>query len=170
VRSCKKCPLSQGRILAVPGEGPEGAHILLLGEAPGRFEDRTGRPFVGQAGKLLDKALEEAGLRRDEVFITSVVKCRPPNNREPKHEEIESCRAYLNRQIEALKPNVVVALGRVAFAALTGKKGGITRGKVSDLGDIKLVTTYHPAVALHGRPTWFKYIVKDLKRASKLSQ
>lgn len=166
VSACKKCRLCKGRAIAVPGEGPDGASMMLLGEAPGRIEDRTGRPFVGPAGRMLDKALSGAGLRREEVFITSVVKCRPPENREPEGDEIDACRRYLERQVDALRPRVIVLLGRVACAAITGRKGRIQRGPAGRYRGASLFATYHPAVALHGRPRWLEALSSDLREAA----
>jgi DNA polymerase len=166
VSACTKCSLSKGRTMAVPGVGPDGASIMLLGEAPGRMEDRTGRPFVGPAGRMLDKALSEAGLRREEVFITSVVKCRPPENREPERDEIDACRRYLERQVDALRPRVIVLLGRVACAAITGRKGRMQRGSCGSYRGASLFATYHPAVALHGRPQWLGVLTSDLREAA----
>jgi len=166
VRGCTRCPLAKGRKNAVPGEGGRGG-LMLVGEAPGRSEDEQGRPFVGPAGKKLDEALRKAGVERREVFITSVVKCRPPGNREPKPEEVAACRGYLERQVEAVGPKAIVLLGRVAYSAFTGKKGRMKRGLIGELGGAKLYATYHPAVALHGRPSWLKVIVEDIKVAAK---
>ena len=157
-----KCELCKGRLNAVPGEGPRDARLMLVGEAPGKFEDRSGRPFVGQAGRLLDGALLEVGLSRNELFITSVVKCRPPDNRVPKREETEACLEYLKRQVAALRPKVIITLGRVSYAALTGSKGNIQRGPAGEYMGVKLISTYHPAVALHGHPQWIRFLIKDL--------
>src|SRR5256886_3081573 len=120
VRSCTLCRLHSGRIHAVPGEGPLDANVFLIGEAPGREEDATGAPFVGSAGKILDKALAAARILRSSVFITNVVKCRPPANRGPRSDEIESCRPYLMTQIAAVRPKVAVTLGSTALKALLG--------------------------------------------------
>ncbi len=160
--SCTKCRLCYGRTNAVPGEGLANARILLIGEAPGRNEDKTGRPFVGQAGRLLERALSSAGLRREEVFITSVVKCRPPGNRTPKPDEIEACRSYLDRQVDALSPSIIVALGRVAVKEVAGSKGNLVRGQAGVFRGVSVYSTYHPAAALHGRPELFKALVEDL--------
>jgi uracil-DNA glycosylase family 4 len=170
VSTCRKCRLWEGRTVAVPGEGPIGSRILLLGEAPGRNEDASGRPFVGRAGHLLDRALQQAGLNREDVFITSVVKCRPPENREPKDDEIEACRGYLERQVDIMKPKVILLLGRVAIGSLAGRKGRILRGPIGPYRGALLFATYHPGVALHGRPDWLGLLVKDLERASDLAR
>lgn len=112
VRECRNCNLWQSRILAVPGEGPEPAAVMFVGEAPGEREDRTGLPFQGNAGRVFNKVLVGAGLRWEEVYITGAVKCRPPKNRDPRSEEIEACNPYLRRQIELVQPGIIVALGR----------------------------------------------------------
>jgi len=169
VSACTKCRLCRGRTNAVPGEGLVGASMMLVGEAPGRMEDKTGRPFVGPAGRMLDKALSEAGLKRKDVFITSVVKCRPPENREPEVDEITACSRYLERQVDAIGPRVVVLLGRVARAAVTGRRDRIQRGPAGGYRGASLFTTYHPAVALHGRPQWLEALSEDLREAATLA-
>src|SRR3990172_10564446 len=113
---CPDCELCQSRNRAVPGEGPEEAEIMFVGEAPGFYEAQQARPFVGPAGRFLEELLASIGLRRDQVFITNVVKCRPPNNRDPLPGEIDACRQYLRRQIELLQPKVIVSLGRYSLA------------------------------------------------------
>jgi len=169
IGSCTACPLHRGRKLAVPGEGNPASGIFLLGEAPGREEDIQGRPFVGRAGKFLDLALEEAGLSREDVFITSVVKCRPENNRKPKKGEVETCMPYTYRQIRVIKPRVIVPLGNVALEALTGKRGiSRLRGKPIP-GERVLLPTYHPAAVLRNRNLW-DYLVEDLKKARDYSE
>lgn len=166
---CTKCRLCRERTIAVPGEGPGTASMMLVGEAPGRMEDGTGRPFAGPAGRMLDKALSEAGLTRGEVFITSVVKCRPPENREPEEDETAACRRYLERQVDALRPHVIVLLGKVASSAITGRKGRIQRGPAGRYRGASLFATYHPAVALHGRPQWLEALSKDLREAATVA-
>src|SRR5579875_2566910 len=111
IRVCPACDLCRTRTLAVPGEGPAEAQIFLIGEGPGYYEDKSGRPFVGAAGKFLDELLALAGVRRQDVFITNVVKCRPPGNRDPQEAEIEACRPWLDQQLEAIQPRIVVTLG-----------------------------------------------------------
>jgi len=146
IRSCHKCPLARGRRKAVPGEGPERAEIFLVGEAPGREEDLAGRPFVGRAGSILDRCLDEAGIDRSEIFITSVVKCRPPDNRRPTKKEMEACRPYLEFQIELTRPKVVCLMGNVATRAVLNLEGVTSlRGRV--FREIYLVT-FHPAAVL----------------------
>jgi uracil-DNA glycosylase len=156
VRKCCCCGLGQTRKNAVPGEGNPNARIVFVGEAPGGDEDEQGRPFVGRAGQLLDKIIAAMGLRRSDVFICNVLKCRPPENRDPKPEEIISCISFLERQLEILKPEIIVALG--AHAARTLLKSsdpiGQLRGKFlsyytpSGYGPIKLMATYHPSYLL----------------------
>ena len=116
IRTCQRCRLAQTRLQAVPGEGPERAPFLLIGEGPGFHEDRQGRPFVGRSGDLLETLLASIGLGRRDVFIANVVKCRPPDNRDPLPDEIEACRPYLDRQIELIQPKLVITLGRISMA------------------------------------------------------
>ncbi|MEM4426157.1 MAG: type-4 uracil-DNA glycosylase [Acidilobaceae archaeon] len=159
ISKCQKCPLAKSRTNAVPGEGPLTARVMFVGEAPGRKEDEEGRPFVGAAGKLLTTLLESIGVRRNDVYITNVVKCRPPENREPIDEEIRTCNPFLRKQIEIIRPRAIVALGRVAGKTLYEMAGlkwisvenarrSVVRAKIQDL-DIKIAVTYHPAAALY---------------------
>lgn len=159
IRACKRCPLHKGRINAVPGEGNPRAEVMLIGEAPGRNEDIQGRPFVGAAGRLLTQLLSSIGLSREEVFITNVVKCRPPNNRDPRPEEIKACLPYLRRQVKVIDPDIIVALGRhssLTLLRLAGREESSImriRGKVYEVelfGERrKLLVTLHPAAALY---------------------
>ena len=150
VSNCRACKLSENRKNAVPGEGPANAEVMFIGEGPGFHENEQGKPFVGQAGHLLDQLLEAAGLQRENVYITNVVKCRPPQNRDPEPDELATCKRYLDRQIEAIKPKVIVTLGRFSMARFVenGKIGAI-HGKSHLVGDQLVVTMYHPAAALH---------------------
>ena len=156
VRQCRKCGLGSLRTNAVPGEGRANARIVFVGEGPGADEDAQGRPFVGRAGKLLDKVITAMGLKRSDVFICNILKCRPPENRDPKPEEIISCLPYLQRQIELINPEVIVALGAHAARTLlnTNKPIGQLRGQFHEyyagLGraPIKLMPTYHTAYLL----------------------
>jgi DNA polymerase len=156
VRRCRKCELGSLRTNAVPGEGDANARIMFVGEAPGADEDAQGRPFVGRAGKLLDKIINACGLKRSDVFIGNILKCRPPDNRDPRPEEIISCLPYLQRQIEIINPEVIVALGAHAARTLleTNKPIGQLRGQFHEyyagLGraPIKLMATYHTAYLL----------------------
>lgn len=145
--SCPLCRLSKSRTNAVPGEGPSNARIMLIGEAPGAEEDLTGRPFVGRAGRLLDKMLAEAGIIRSEVFITSIVKCRPPGNRKPKRDEIDICvSTYLRPQMDLIGPRAVCLMGNVASQAVLGKQGVTSiRGQIFDN---RFLVTFHPAAIL----------------------
>lgn len=149
IRRCTLCPLHEGRENAVPGEGPEDAQIVFVGEAPGAREDETGRPFVGKSGQLLTRLIEETGLQRSEVFITSVLKCRPPGNRPPQKLEIDTCLPYLDRQFEILKPRFVVLLGGVAISSIIGPhKVSEAHGSFYQADSITYFMTYHPAAAL----------------------
>ena len=151
VAVCTKCELHYSRKHAVPGEGPAHAELLFIGEGPGFHENEQGRPFVGAAGKFLEELLAHIGLRRDQVFITNVVKCRPPGNRDPRPEEVEICTSlYLDRQVQAINPKVIVTLGRYSMAKY------LPNGKISDLHGqaiwVKgrlIIPMYHPAAALH---------------------
>lgn len=151
IRSCRLCPLARNRTKAVPGEGASGARVMFVGEGPGGEEDRQGRPFVGAAGRVLDQQLRRIGLSRRRVFITNIVKCRPPGNRDPKPEEIEACRDYLLSQIALIQPEVICTLGRFAAQTLLDSKISITRehGKPRRVSGIVYVPIYHPAAALH---------------------
>jgi DNA polymerase len=170
VGKCMECILAETRTHTVPGEGASDAKIFIVGEAPGRSEDEQGRPFVGYAGKVLDKALEEAGLKREEVFITSILKCRPPKNRKPKAPEIAACEPYLKSQIEVISPKVLVALGRFGVKGLTGKMGKVADLRVEELdhSGVPIVVTYHPASIIYNRDLQ-KEIVSDLKKARRLA-
>ena len=159
--TCQLCPLSLCRKCAVPGSGPSPAQIMLVGEAPGREEDLKGLPFVGRAGKLLDKALLQAGLEKSEVFITSVVKCRPPENRKPKKEEINLCHPYLQAQMDLVHPRIVCLMGNTATQAVLGMQGVTNlRGQIQQG---RFLITYHPAAVLRNRNLMEEF-VSDLKR------
>lgn len=161
---CSLCPLWESRILAVPGSGPSPARIMLVGEAPGREEDLQGLPFVGRAGRLLDEALRQAGLERERIFITSVIKCRPPKNRKPKKAEIERCRPYLQAQMEILHPKIICLMGNTASQAILGRQGVASlRGRI--LQD-RFLVTYHPAAVLRNRNLMAQF-VSDLKKAAR---
>lgn len=158
--ACHLCPLSLGRTQAVPGSGPAPADIMLVGEAPGKEEDLTGKPFVGRAGRLLDGALVQAGLERSKVFITSVIKCRPPQNRKPKKREIDRCRPYLQSQIEILHPKIICLMGNTAAQAVLGRQG-IADLRGQTLQD-RYIVTFHPAAVLRNRNLMDDF-VSDLK-------
>jgi uracil-DNA glycosylase len=150
VRNCPKCELCRTRTHAVPGEGPAEARVMLIGEGPGWHEDQQGRPFVGASGKFLGELLGAAGLRREDVFITNVVKCRPPGNRDPMPDEIAACSEYLDRQIAAIDPEVVVTLGRFSMARwFPGERISKIHGQPKRDGRRVIVPMYHPAAALH---------------------
>ncbi|HEX2450438.1 MAG TPA: uracil-DNA glycosylase [Gemmatimonadales bacterium] len=157
------------RTNAVPGEGNPRARLMLVGEGPGATEDATGRPFVGQAGQLLTSILEAIELKREDVYITNIVKCRPPQNRKPLPDEIAACMPYLHRQIALIRPKVIVALGGTAGETLLGvrKSLGDLRGKVHSYGGIPLVVTYHPAALLRN-PNWKKPTWDDIRIARQL--
>lgn len=150
IKSCKKCRLHENRKNAVPGEGDQRAKIMLIGEAPGKQEDEEGMPFVGRAGGTLEELLKSVDLSREEVFITNVVKCRPPDNRDPKKDEIETCRPYLEEQIERIQPGLIVTLGNHATHTLIDKKGmKEIHGQRFEYEGIPLIPMYHPAAALY---------------------
>ena len=163
VRSCTDCPLSDNRTNAVPGEGPENADIIFIGEGPGYHEDRQGRPFVGPAGGFLEELLASIGLSRQNVFIANMVKCRPPNNRDPLPAEITACSKYLDRQIELINPKVVVTLGRFSLAKFFPKESiSRARGKVRKADGLNVYPIMHPAAALH-RQEFRRVIEEDFK-------
>ncbi len=150
VSDCTKCPLHYSRKNAVPGEGPAHAKIMFIGEGPGFYENEQGRPFVGAAGKFLDELLEKIHLKRSDVFITNVVKCRPPKNRDPEPEELAACDAYLERQIQVINPKVIVTLGRYSMGRfLPNAKISQVHGRASQVNGPLVVAMYHPAAALH---------------------
>jgi uracil-DNA glycosylase len=155
VASCIRCPeLAPARQHSVPGQFPAGARLLLVGEGPGAEEDARGEPFVGRSGQLLDAMLEQAGLERAEVAVANVVKCRPPGNRAPKSAEVASCRPYLEQQLDAAAPSLVIALGGTATQWFFGRTARITalRGSVHELGGRPVMATYHPSAALRFGP------------------
>ncbi|HEY6852610.1 MAG TPA: uracil-DNA glycosylase [Gemmatimonadales bacterium] len=160
VAECRKCRLCESRTNTVPGEGPVDARLVVIGEGPGRTEDETGRPFVGKAGELLTKILAAIELPRERVFICNVVKCRPPENRLPQYDEVAACVPYLFRQIELVKPKVILAMGGTAAQTLLNTKQslGSLRDHVHRFRGIPVVVTYHPAALLRNpnwkRPTW----------------
>jgi DNA polymerase len=162
IRQCTKCPLHESRTNAVPGEGGFKKGLLFIGEAPGRNEDLQGRPFVGRAGQLLNELLDSIGLSRDDIFITNIVKCRPPNNRDPTPEEVKACTPYLERQIQALGPKIIVTLGRhawkwvcehfgIAYESISKAHGRIYTTNTLLYGVITVMPMYHPAAAIYNR-------------------
>jgi DNA polymerase len=166
---CTRCPLSAGRTQVVFGVGDPAADLMFVGEAPGFHEDKQGYPFVGQAGKLLDKLLAGIGLSRDNVYIANVIKCRPPGNRDPQQEEIEACESHLFRQIELIEPKLIATLGNFATKLLSGKPHGITRvhghPQEATLGGrpVTLYPLYHPAAALY-TPAMLRTLEDDFRR------
>ena len=165
---CQRCVLAQGRTKAVPGEGPEEADLMFIGEAPGFHEDRQGRPFVGAAGQFLEQLLASIDLTREDVYICNVIKCRPPKNRDPRPEEIEACRPFLDRQIELIKPKMIVTLGRLSMARYFPKTT-ISRihGQPKRVGDMIYYPMFHPAAALH-QPRYRRGIEQDMLKIPKL--
>lgn len=169
VRACQRCPLGRLRSHAVPGEGPANAEILFVGEGPGRNEDEQGRPFVGRSGDLLENLLRRIHLNRKQVFITNVVKCRPPNNRDPLPQEIEACQPHLDRQIELINPLLIVTLGRFSMARFLPPTARITRvhGQPLQLDGRVIVPMFHPAAALRN-PQWQQEMQVDFDRIPAL--
>jgi uracil-DNA glycosylase len=152
VVGCSLCKLSRSRKNAVPGDGQTSAKIIFIGEAPGKNEDEKGRPFIGIAGRILDEALQKAGIERSQVFITNIVKCRPPGNRIPEDEERAACRPYLDRQISLIAPRIICILGATAYSSILGGKS-ITqnRGKIIKRKGQKYLITIHPAAAIYNK-------------------
>jgi uracil-DNA glycosylase family 4 len=168
IRVCPACDLCRTRTLAVPGEGPAGARIFLIGEGPGYYEDKSGRPFVGPAGKFLDELLALAGLRRADVFITNVVKCRPPNNRDPLEAEIDACKTWLDQQLEIVQPRVVVTLGRYSMGRyFPGESISRIHGQPRPAGSVTVVPMFHPAAALH-QQRYRSLIEDDFRRLPEI--
>ncbi len=171
IKNCGGCGLSKKRTIAVPGEGPLDAKIMFVGEGPGRDEDLSGRPFVGAAGKLLSKILKAVDIDRESVYITNIVKCRPPGNRNPSDEEAKTCLDYLRHQVAMIHPKIIVCLGSVSAKNIIDKDIRISRvrGQVFERNGYVIIPTYHPSALLHNenlkRPTWedFKLIKAKLK-------
>ena len=163
VAVCTDCPLSKTRTLTVPGEGPHNAKIVFIGEGPGYHEDLSGRPFVGQAGRLLEQLLSSVGLKREEVFIANIVKCRPPSNRDPMPGEIAACRKYLDKQLELINPKLVVTLGRHSLGRFfPGDTIGKCHGKARSIDGLTVYPVYHPAAGLRSKGLK-KVMVEDFK-------
>jgi DNA polymerase len=169
VASCTRCPLYSTATNPVPGEGNANAELMLVGEAPGATEDETGRPFVGAAGQLLTKILGAIDLRREDVFICNVLKHRPPGNRNPRPEEVTACSPYLVRQIELIRPKVIIALGTFAAQTLLDTKLSIgkLRGQIHRYFGVPLIVTYHPAALLRN-PSWKRPTWDDVKLARRI--
>lgn len=164
VEACEMCELHKGRTNAVFGEGNPRAKLMFIGEGPGADEDAQGRPFVGRAGVLLTKIIEAMGLRREEVYIGNIVKCRPPGNRMPEPDEIGSCLPYLEKQIEAIAPEIICTLGNVATQTITGERRPMSdmRGRTFAYRTTKVVPTYHPAACLRN-PSCKKLVWEDIQ-------
>jgi DNA polymerase len=168
IRICPKCRLAESRTNAVPGEGPENARLMFIGEGPGFHEDRQGRPFVGAAGQFLNELLESIGLKRKEVYITNVVKCRPPGNRDPQPDEIAACRPYLDGQIELIRPRLIVTLGRHSMERyFPGASISKIHGQPKRVGNVIYFPMFHPAAALH-QPRYRSLIEEDVQRIPEL--
>jgi DNA polymerase len=169
IRNCKKCSLSESRTNLVFGGGNSHADILFIGEAPGKDEDEQGIPFVGKAGQLLNKMLQAIELDRNEIFIANILKCRPPQNRDPLPEEVSRCEPHLKRQIELIAPKIIVALGRIAGQTLLKMKDETLRdlrSRLHQYNGVPLIVTYHPAALLRN-PNWKRESWQDLKKIKK---
>ena len=174
ITQCTKCPLYKYRRNPVPGEGPLDAEIMFIGEAPGASEDEQGRPFVGAAGKLLTELLEKNEIKRSSVYITNIIKCRPPGNRDPEEREINACLPYLIKQISIIKPKLIVTLGRHAgriiykligrnFQSMSKEHGKLIEGTIKEIGlSITVIPTFHPAAALY-KPDMRRILEEDFK-------
>lgn len=168
IRHCQRCRLTKGATLAVPGEGPAHAAIMFVGEAPGFHEDQQGRPFVGAAGQFLDELLASINLARKDVYITNVIKHRPPGNREPMPDELAACRPWLDQQIELIKPKLIVTLGRFSMQlAFSGVSISRVHGTPKRVGDIVYYPMFHPAAALH-QPRYRTLVEQDMKRIPQI--
>lgn len=168
IASCQDCELAKHRNKVVPGEGPEDADLLFIGEAPGWNEDQQGRPFVGAAGGFLDQLLASIGLRREQVYIANVIKCRPPQNRDPLPAEIQACSKWLDHQVEIIHPRVIITLGRYSLARyFPGESIGKIHGKPRKQNDIIYYPMYHPAAALH-QGSLRKIIQEDMLRIPQI--
>jgi len=168
VSTCQKCVLYHSRKLSVPGEGPENSEVMFIGEGPGFHENEQGRPFVGAAGNFLNELLAEAGLKRLEVWIGNVVKCRPPGNRDPLPEELSACNEYLERQIAAINPKIIITLGRFSMGKyMPGAKISSVHGQMRQVGDRFVIAMFHPAAALH-QAALKPAILKDFAQLPKL--
>ena len=168
VSACTNCALHKTRKKSVPGEGPANSEIMFIGEGPGFNENEQGRPFVGAAGNFLVQLLAQAGLKREEVWIGNVVKCRPPNNRDPEPAELAACDIYLERQIAAIDPKIIVTLGRFSMGKfMPGAKISAVHGQMRKVGDRFVIAMFHPAAALHN-PTYMPLIKEDFAKLPQL--
>ncbi len=172
IMACQACPLFKGRTQAVPGEGNRQARLMFVGEAPGRDEDLQGRPFVGRAGQLLTRIIQAMGFSREEVYIANVIKCRPPENRTPRPDEVKACSPYLLRQVELIRPEVIVALGKVAtdFLLQSSKSMSELRGNFGEFQGIPVMPTFHPSylVRNEGNKEIKKMVWEDMKKVLQL--
>jgi len=168
VSTCTRCRLHETRDKSVPGVGPDDANLVFIGEGPGAQEDSTGEPFVGRAGQLLTKIMGAVNLQRSEVFITNIVKCRPPNNRDPKPDEIAACEPYLKRQLRVLNPKVICTLGRHAAMTLLQTKESMAKLRTGERSyeGVRLFPTYHPAALLRN-PQWKRPVWEDIQNVRK---
>jgi DNA polymerase len=169
IRACTNCELCLTRTNAVPGEGDENSKVMIVGEAPGKNEDEEGRPFVGRAGKVLTDILTELGIDRNQIFITNIVKCRPPKNRVPKNPEVEACSNYLVKQIESIQPEIIFALGQSSIKTLTGVAGklGDIHGRQFSYKNFLVTATYHPAAVIYNRKLR-SLLLNDLERIKEI--
>lgn len=169
INTCQLCGLAETRNKFVFGDGNPNADLMLIGEAPGAEEDKSGIPFVGRAGKLLNDILIAIGFRREDVFIANILKCRPPNNRDPLPSEREVCKPYLYKQIDLIKPKVILCLGKVAANVLLDNNESLTkmRGNVYEINGVKTFVTYHPAALLRN-PNWKRPTWEDVQKVKKL--
>jgi DNA polymerase len=168
VRACQRCPLGKGRTHAVPGEGPADARVMFIGEGPGFHEDQQGRPFVGASGQYLEELLASIGYHRRQVYIANVIKCRPPANRDPEPAELAACRGYLDRQLELIKPWVIVTLGRFSMDRyFPGQSISRIHGRPKRVGDLFYLPMFHPAAALRN-PDWRREMAKDIQRIPEM--
>lgn len=171
IRVCRNCDLAENRTQAVPGEGHPAAHLMFVGEAPGTMEDKTGRPFVGNSGRFLDSMLADIGLRRADVFIANVNRCRPPDNRDPNRGEVEACNPWLRAQLAIIQPRVVCPMGRFALEALLNPSLKISKihGQPIEKAGILFIPLYHPAAALH-RQDLRETLINDMRTMKALLQ
>lgn len=168
VSECRKCPLCEGRTNAVLGSGNKDASVMLVGEAPGKYEDLKGKPFVGAAGKLLDELLVKANLKREDIYIANVLKCRPPSNRNPQPFEIEQCADFLRAQTRVIHPDIIVTLGNFATQFILKSESGITalRGRIHRRGRLDVLPVFHPAAALYD-PSKKQILMNDFAMLGK---
>ncbi|RZN62605.1 uracil-DNA glycosylase [Methanonatronarchaeum sp. AMET6-2] len=175
IKDCHKCKLSKNRTNIVTGHGPTDTQTMIVGEAPGKQEDEKGKPFVGKAGKILTQTLQKNQIKRNQTYITNIVKCRPPNNRNPKQKEMDACKQHLKKQIKEIDPTYIICLGKVASQRLTGQKitlknkhGTFTR-TTQEYGKRKAYITYHPAATIYNK-NLTKTIQQDIQKFKQIKQ